>query len=294
MHSISVERCGTRPSCRVRDGPAAPAGTISLSSDGAPCQRAIWVHLQCGHRPVRRARSARRRNISFEQCGAMLSRRLQRCHPPLRRGASSCRRVAGPRRGAGGRTLAGRHLLTCSVSPVPRGGSGGVVQVRRCRQQLGRSLLLRNSRRVYRRSVLPLERARRDRRTGGDFARRPYRVMPLACREVVRPEAVPGIPGRCLASRTGLSPWPTGVGSSSGQPPGAVHNCCRVSRSGAVPCHRAGCVRLQRCRQHAQRASSISRPNISCGQCGAMPPCQIRSHTVLPAAGASGQQHPPT
>jgi len=76
------------PSCRECDGPAAPAGITSLSSDAAPCSRAECatgqrhqhaLHLfralrhQAMVQSVRRASSTSRQDISFERCGAMPS-----------------------------------------------------------------------------------------------------------------------------------------------------------------------------------------------------------------------------
>jgi len=63
----------------VCDEPAAPAGITSRSSVAAPWHRAGGVHLQGCYQRARRASSASRRNISFERCGAMPSRRM--CPP---------------------------------------------------------------------------------------------------------------------------------------------------------------------------------------------------------------------
>jgi len=158
MPHITFERCGTRPSCRVCDGPAAPAGMISLSSDAAPCRRARWAHLQRCPQPVRRARSARWRNISFERCGAMLSRHAS--EGPAAAGELRCRAVA---------PEAGLWRVGTCLPALCRRCPGG-VPAEPCRfagagSGYGRSLLLRDSRRVYRRFVLPLERARRNRST---------------------------------------------------------------------------------------------------------------------------------
>jgi len=174
---ISSGRCGAMPSCRECDGPAAPTRITSLSSDAAPCPRAecatsqrlphashhfrAWLR-QAIVQSVRRASSTSRHDISLERHGAMpscqmgspaalpsacatgpqrpLAQHLSRARrslaiAPCFRGANGCRGVEVPYRGAGGRTLAGRYLLTCTGSPVPRGGAGGAVQVRRCRQR---------------------------------------------------------------------------------------------------------------------------------------------------------------
>jgi len=58
------------------DGPAAPAGTTSLSSDAVPCPRAGSVHTLRRHQPVRRARSTGRRGMSCERRGAVPSGRM--------------------------------------------------------------------------------------------------------------------------------------------------------------------------------------------------------------------------
>jgi len=65
----------------VCDGPAAPVGITSLSSDAAPYHRAGCVHLRCCHQRVRRASSTSRHTISFERCGAMPSCRM--CSPTV-------------------------------------------------------------------------------------------------------------------------------------------------------------------------------------------------------------------
>ena len=61
------------------DGPAAPAGTTSHSSDAEPCHRAGSVHTQRRPQPVRRASSPRRHDVSCERRGAVPSGRM--CSP---------------------------------------------------------------------------------------------------------------------------------------------------------------------------------------------------------------------
>ena len=80
--------------------------------------------------------------------------------PGVRGGARRRRRVAESSRCAGGRPKAGRYRLTCSVSPVPRLGSGGIGQVRRCRQLLCRERIFACLAPEGRRTVPPFARAR--------------------------------------------------------------------------------------------------------------------------------------
>jgi len=78
-HAIAPEVFTYGAAISLCDGPAAPAGTTSLSSDAEPCHRAGFVHTQRRHQPVRRARSPRRHDVSCERRGAVPSGRM--CSP---------------------------------------------------------------------------------------------------------------------------------------------------------------------------------------------------------------------
>jgi len=134
----SYVRCGATPTCR--DG-CRQCGRQGGRRSASSASRISLFRVGCSAWPPCSARSC----ISYVLCSVMpwclrwLSAVLHTACariPAAPAGIISPRQVAEPSRCAGGRPQAGRYRLTCSASPGPRVGSGGTVQVRRCRQLL--------------------------------------------------------------------------------------------------------------------------------------------------------------